>query len=133
MKASKMKIRTIDVIAIIATIAVAVFILYGIIINIKTSPSVNVNHSSPLNITRQISINAGGGILTINATFSDIMNGTTNWYSSYKINNATEELPNGTIFIPATSYVQKQIQADCITDYKGMYLPLGNYDYYWCS
>ncbi len=131
MKASKMKIRTIDVIAIIATIVVAAFIIYAI--NLNLSKSSNKSPNPPLNITKQISINAGGGILTVNATFSDIMNGTTNWYSSYKINNATEELPNGTIFIPATSYVQKQIQADCITDYKGMYLPLGNYDYYWCS
>lgn len=130
MKASKMKIRTIDVIAIIATIVVAAFIIYAINLNLSKSSN---SSNPPLNLTKQISINAGGGILTVNATFSDIMNGTTNWYSSYKINNATEELPNGTIFIPVTSYVQKQIQADCTTDYSGMYLPLGNYDYYRCS
>lgn len=119
-----------EIMAIIATIVVAAFIIYAINLNLSKSSN---SSNPPLNLTKQISINAGGGILTVNATFSDIMNGTTNWYSSYKINNATEELPNGTIFIPATSYVQKQIQADCITDYKGMYLPLGNYDYYWCS
>lgn len=115
-----MKMRTIDIICIIATIVVASIILYGIFGFPYTS--------TPSSITRQINLNSDGGILTINATFSDTRNGITNWFFSYKLISANEELPNGTVIIPATSYVQKQIQIDCI---KGIYL--GNEDYYSCS
>jgi hypothetical protein len=83
------------------------------------------------NLTAQINLDSDGGILTINATFFNINTTMTSsistWYSSYKINSATEELPNGTVIIPATSYVQKQIQIDC-----QKYIYLGNSNYYSC-
>jgi hypothetical protein len=82
-------------------------------------------------LTTQINIDSDGGILTINATFSNINQSmtspTSTWWRSYKINSATEELANGTIITPATSYVQKQIQIDCL---EGIYL--GNSNYYSC-
>ena len=101
----------------------AVGVIIGLLISLYLPQTTIIN--SP--ITAQINLNSDGGILTINATFSNLMNGTTNWFTSYKINSATEELPNGTVIIPATSYVQKQIQIDCI---KGIYL--GNSNYYSC-
>ena len=119
-----LKIRPIEVVAIIAAIGVTIFVLIGIYLAYKPYP-----HQPTL--TTQISMNSDGGILTINATFSNInqsmCTGISTCYSSYKINSATEELPNGTIISPATSYVQKQIQIDC-----QKYIYLGNSNYYSC-
>ena len=119
-----LKIRPIDAVAIIAAIGVVIFVSYGIYLAYKSYP-----HQPTL--TTQISMNSDGGILTINATFSNInqgmCTGISTCYSSYNINNAIEELPNGTIISPATSYVLKQIQVDCVK-----YIYLGNSNYYLC-
>jgi hypothetical protein len=116
-----LKIRPIDAVAIIAAIGVVIFVSYGIYLAYKSYP-----HQPTL--TTQISMNSDGGILTINMTFSNNIDyGLLNTYSSYKINSATEELPNGTIISPATSYVLKQIQVDCVK-----YIYLGNSNYYSC-
>ena len=62
------KITWVEIMAIITTIVVAAFIIYAINLNLSKSSN---SSNPPLNLTKQISINAGGGILTINATFSD--------------------------------------------------------------
>ena len=117
------------VVAIIAIIVVVIFILYGAYI-ISYKPQYT---QQPIltTLTAQINLDSDGGILTINATFFNINTTMTSsistWYSSYKINSATEELSNGTVIIPATSYVQKQIQIDC-----QKYIYLGNSNYYSC-
>ena len=118
------KIRSIDVVAIIAGVIVIIYMSYGVYLFYKS-------YSHQPILTTQISMNSDGGILTINATFSNINRSMSThistWYSSYNINSATEELPNGTIISPATSYVQKQIQIDC-----QKYIYLGNSNYYSC-
>ena len=122
------RMEKIDLVAIFATIGVAVFILYGLYL--YYSPH---SHPTQSTLTTQINLNSDGGILILNMTFSNgsygmaSFNQVSTWYSSYKINSAIEELPNGTIITPATSYVQKQIQIDCITD-----IYLGNSTYYSC-
>ena len=72
---------------------------------------------------------AWSGVLKINATFFGNA-----WFSQihshYTINNATEELPNGTIIHPAKSYVEAAIAAACTTaNYE---LHVGNGNYYAC-
>ena len=108
-------------------IGMVIGLVIGLIISFH-SPQAITNTT----INAQINLNSDGGILTINATFFNINTtmtrvSTSTWYSSYKINSATEELPNGTIITPATSYVQKQMQIDCLN---GIYL--GNSNYYSC-
>ena len=75
------------------------------------------------------SLNTDGGVLTINATFFGATAGS-KIYSHYTINNATEELPNGTIIHPAKSYVEAAIAAACTTTNNQLYI--GNGDYYAC-
>lgn len=109
---------------------VAIVIIAVIVIPIPPLQS----QSPPPIITAQISMDSDWGILTINATFSNInktmmQDANVNWYSNYTINNATEEFPNGTITIPVKSYVQKQIQIDCQQSL--IYLGKSNY-YYAC-
>ena len=75
------------------------------------------------------SLNTDSGVLTINATFFGATAGSP-VYSHYIINNATEELPNGTINRPAKSYVEAAIAAACTTaNYE---LHVGNGNYYAC-
>ena len=75
------------------------------------------------------SLNTDSGVLTINATFFGATVGSP-VYSHYIINNATEELPNGTINRPAKSYVEAAIAAACTTaNYE---LHVGNGNYYTC-
>ena len=88
-----------------------------IIISIITTPTYSVS---------TFSLNTDSGVLTINATFFGSAGfGAT--YSHYIINNATEELPNGTIIRPAKSYVEVAIAAACTNSNNGLYVGNGNY------
>ena len=83
----------------------------------------------PTYSTSTFSLNTDSGVLTINATFFGATPGSP-VYSHYIINNATEELPNGTIIRPAKSYVEVAIAAACTTaNYE---LHVGNGNYYTC-
>ena len=88
-----------------------------IIISIITTPTYSVS---------TFSLNTDGGVLTINATFFGATPGSP-VYSHYIINNATEELPNGTIIRPAKSYVEVAIAAACTTANNQLYIGNGNY------
>ena len=102
---------------IIFVIALFVSIL---IIGILITPTYSVS---------TFSLNTDSGVLTINATFYGGTAGS-QVYSHYIINNATEELPNGTIIHPAKSYVEAAIAAACTTaNYE---LHVGNGNYYAC-
>ena len=91
-----------------------------LIIAIVTTPTYSVS---------TFSLNTDSGVLTINATFFGATPGSP-VYSHYIINNATEELPNGTIIHPAKSYVEVAIAAACTTaNYE---LHVGNGNYYTC-
>ena len=91
-----------------------------LIIAIITTPTYSVS---------TFSLNTDSGVLTINATFFGATPGSP-VYSHYIINNATEELPNGTIIHPAKSYVEVAIAAACTTaNYE---LHVGNGNYYTC-
>ena len=111
----------------------AIGIVIGLMISFH-SPTITNSPQTIQTLTTQINLNSDGGILTINATFFNInttlsaLDSGSTWYSSYKINSATEELPNGTIITPATSYVQKQIEIEC----SRYIIPLGNSSYYSC-
>ena len=88
-----------------------------LILVLLTTPTYSV---STFNITTY------SGVLTINATF---FGGITS-YSHYIINNATEELPNGTIIRPAKSYVEAAIASACTSSNNR--LDVGNGNYYDC-
>ena len=103
---------------ILSILVVALAILEGVLILlILTTPTYSV---STFNITTY------SGVLTINATF---FGGLTS-YSHYIINNATEELPNGTIIRPAKSYVEAAIASACTSSNNR--LDVGNSNYYDC-
>ena len=103
---------------ILSVLIVAVAIFEGILILLLlTTPTYSVS---------TFSITTYSGILTINATF---FGGITS-YSHYIINNATEELPNGTIIRPAKSYVEAAIASACTSSYNR--LDVGNSNYYDC-
>ena len=103
---------------ILSVLIVAVAIFEGILILLLlTTPTYSVS---------TFSITTYSGILTINATF---FGGITS-YSHYIINNATEELPNGTIIRPAKSYVEAAIASACTSSNNR--LDVGNGNYYDC-
>ena len=82
--------------------------------------------AAPTYSVSTFSLNTDSGVLTINATFFGSAGfGAT--YSHYIINNATEELPNGTIIRPAKSYVEVAIVAACTNSNNGLYVGNGNY------
>ena len=91
-----------------------------LIIAIITTPTYSVS---------TFSLNTDSGVLTINATFFGATPGSP-VYSHYIINNATEELPNGTIIRPAKSYVEAVISAACTSTNNNLYI--GNGNYYTC-
>lgn len=82
--------------------------------------------TAPTYSVSTFSLNTDGGVLTINATFFGATPGSP-VYSHYIINNATEELPNGTIIRPAKSYVEAVISAACTTTNNQLYIGNGNY------
>ena len=103
---------------ILSVLIVAVAIFEGILILVLlTTPTYSVS---------TFSITTYSGVLTINATF---FGGITS-YSHYIINNATEELPNGTIIRPAKSYVEAAIASACTSSNNR--LDVGNSNYYDC-
>ena len=99
---------------VVLLVAVAVACL---IIAIVTTPTYSVS---------TFSLNTDGGVLTINATFFGATPGSP-VYSHYIINNATEELPNGTIIRPAKSYVEAAIASACTSSNNRLYVGNGNY------
>ena len=99
---------------VVLLVAVAGSIL---IIAIFTTPTYSVS---------SFSLNTDSGVLTINATFFGATAGSP-VYSHYIINNATEELPNGTIIRPAKSYVEAVISAACTSTNNNLYIGNGNY------
>ena len=84
---------------------------------------------TPTYVTSTFNLNTDSGVLTINATFFGEEGGS-QIYPHYIINNATEELPNGTIIQPPKSYVKAEIAAACTTTDNQLYLGKG--DYYAC-
>ena len=106
---------------ILSFLLIALVILEGaLILVILVTPTYAVS---------TFSLNTDSGVLTINATFFGATAGSP-VYSHYIINNATEELPNGTINRPAKSYVEAAIAAACTTaNYE---LKVGNGNYYAC-
>ena len=106
---------------ILSFLLVALVILEGaLILVILVTPTYAVS---------TFSLHTDSGVLTINATFFGGRAGSI-VYSHYIINNATEELPNGTINRPAKSYVEAAIAAACTTaNYE---LKVGNGNYYAC-
>ena len=114
-------IKVINMDTILSILVVALAILEGVLILlILTTPTYSVS---------TFSLNTDGGVLTINATFFGGTAGS-HVYSHYIINNATEELPNGTIIRPAKSYVEAAIAAACTTASNQLYI--GNDNYYAC-
>ncbi|MEM3858686.1 MAG: hypothetical protein QW478_04690 [Candidatus Micrarchaeaceae archaeon] len=114
-----MKIKKKKVYTLISVIAVLLFFSALLAIGI----SYLLLPPPPTTYTETYNINSGSRILAINITFS---NYTINWlskaiiYHSYKINSASEELPNGTIIMPATSYTDEQARIFiCSNDYLG--------------
>jgi hypothetical protein len=81
---------------------------------------------TPTYSTSTFNLNLGGTILTINATFYGNPLASP-YFKHYIINNATEELPNGTIIHPAKSYVEAAIAATCTTASNQLYIGNGNY------
>ena len=103
---------------ILSILVVALAILEGVLILlILTTPTYSVS---------TFSLNTDSGVLTINATFFGSA-GLGPVYSHYILNNATEELPNGTIIRPAKSYVEAAIAAACTTASSQLYVGNGNY------
>ena len=84
---------------------------------------------APTYVTSTFSLNSNSGVLTINATFFGGELGS-QIYPHYIINNATEELPNGTVIYPPKSYVEAEIAAACTTNNNQLYIGKG--DYYAC-
>lgn len=83
----------------------------------------------PTSLISTFSLNSNIGVLTINATFFGGQVGS-QIYLHYIINNATEELPNGTVIYPPKSYVEAEIAAACTTNNNQLYIGKG--DYYAC-
>ena len=83
--------------------------------------------AAPTYSVSTFSLNTDSGVLTINATFYGGNTAGSQVYSHYIINNATEELPNGTIIHPAKSYVEAAIAAACTTANNQLYIGNGNY------
>ena len=103
---------------ILSILIVALAIAEGVLILlILTTPTYSVS---------SFSLNTDSGVLTINATLFGSA-GLSPVYSHYIINNATEELPNGTIIHPAKSYVETAIAAACTTTNNQLYIGNGNY------
>jgi hypothetical protein len=107
--------------AILITLLIIFAVCEGILILLLlTAPTYSVS---------TFSLNTDSGVLTINATFYGGSAGS-QVYSHYIINNATEELPNGTIMHPAKDYVEAAIAAACTSSNNR--LDVGNGNYYAC-
>ena len=106
---------------ILSFLLIALVILEGaLILVILVTPTYTVS---------TFSLHTDSGVLTINATFFGGRAGSI-VYSRYLSTNAIEELPNGTIIQPASSYVEAAIAAACTA--AGGQLYIGNGNYYAC-
>ncbi|MEM4098029.1 MAG: hypothetical protein QXS81_05020 [Candidatus Micrarchaeaceae archaeon] len=98
--------------------ATALFLFMFMVTNVWPSYTPLATYTKTINMNMNSS-----GILAVNITFSNytiVKVAHIVIYNNYKINSASEELPNGTTITPAISYADKQLEIYCNTSHHNL-------------